>query len=84
MYMPVPFCKFILRITSPAPMESIIFFNLNFKIKRSSTINTGIKTKYNLPTVCLFKLYIYTIYYNNNYKLANSYSKKTHSNGVVD
>ena len=37
-----------------------------------------------VPTVCLFKHYIYTIYYNNNYKLANSYSKKTHSNGVVD
>jgi hypothetical protein len=85
MYIPVRFCKFILLIiTSPAPIERIIFFNLNFKIKRSSTINTGIKTKYNLPTVCLFKLYIYTIYYNNNYKLAKSYSKKTYSNGVVD
>jgi hypothetical protein len=65
-------------------MEIIIFFNLNFKIKRSSTINTEIKTQYNLPTVLLFKLYINTFYYNNNYKQANSYSKKTHSNGVVD
>ncbi len=67
MYIPVPFCKFILRIASPAPMESIIFLNWNFKINRSSTIKTGIKTKYNLPTaVFLFKPYIYTIYYNNN------------------
>jgi hypothetical protein len=39
---------------------------------------------FQVPTVCLFKLYIYTIYCNNNYKLGNSYSKKTHSNGVVD
>ncbi len=34
MIIPVPFSKFILRITSPAPIESITFFKLNFKIER--------------------------------------------------
>ncbi len=51
MYIPVPFCKFILRITSPAmEIEEYHLFKLNFKIKRSSTITTRIKAKYNLPT----------------------------------